>query len=80
MDVKTAISVPDELFRQAEAVARQRKMSRSQLYSTALAEYLSREDDDEITRRLNEVYSRESSELDPAFVHAQMLSLDKDSW
>jgi metal-responsive CopG/Arc/MetJ family transcriptional regulator len=43
--LKTSISLPDHLFRRAEAAARKLKMSCSQLYATALAEYLERAQD-----------------------------------
>jgi hypothetical protein len=78
--VKTAISLPEDLFRLAEAAARKLKMSRSQLYATALAEYLERRKTSNITDRLNRIYSRESSELDPALQSAQMRSLEREDW
>lgn len=78
--MKTAISLPDELFAQAEAEARRMKVSRSELYSKALAEFLQRNEDADITRRLNEVYDQVDSSLDPAFHEAQILSLEKESW
>lgn len=55
-------------------------MSRSQLYSTALSEYLQRQSDAEITRRLNEVYATEPSALDPGFVAAQVRSIPPENW
>lgn len=79
-NVKTAISLPDDLFRSAEAAARNLRISRSELYATALAEFLSRRDANAITERLNEVYSHEVAKVDPAFARAQLMSLDKDSW
>lgn len=79
-NVKTAISVPDDLFRLAEAAARKLRVSRSELYAKALAEFLSRTDASAITERLNEVYSHEVATVDPAFARAQIVSLDKDSW
>ncbi len=54
--MKTAISVPDEIFEEAERLAARLEKSRSQLYSEALAEYVSRHDSDTITRRLDEVW------------------------
>ena len=78
--MKTAISLPEDLFRLAEAAARKLKMSRSQLYATALAEYLERRKTSNITDRLNRIYSRESSELDPALQSAQMRSLEREDW
>lgn len=77
--MKTAISVPDELFEQAERVADQLKMNRSQLYVAALREYLHKWDSDSITAAFNEVYATESSELDPALLQMALLSLDEDA-
>jgi metal-responsive CopG/Arc/MetJ family transcriptional regulator len=78
--MKTAISLPEDLFRRAEAAARKLKMSRSQLYANAIAEFLERRRSSKITERLNKVYSKEPSELDPALQSAQIRSLEKDNW
>jgi len=78
--VKTAISLPENLFRQAEAAARQLKMSRSQLYATALAEFLERRRTNKITERLNEIYSEAPAKVDPALHSAQLKSLESESW
>jgi predicted transcriptional regulator len=78
--VKTAVSVPDELFRIAEATARCLRVSRSQLYSKAIAEFLNRQDTDTITARLNEVYSRRPAKLDSGLHRAQLKSLKKERW
>ncbi|HET9839105.1 MAG TPA: hypothetical protein VFR84_12775 [Candidatus Angelobacter sp.] len=78
--MKTAISLPEDLFRLAEAAARKFKMSRSQLYATALEEYLERRKTSNITARLNKIYSRESPELDPALQSAQLRSLEREDW
>jgi metal-responsive CopG/Arc/MetJ family transcriptional regulator len=78
--VKTAISLPEDLYRMAEAAARKLKISRSQLYATAIAEFLERRQTSKITERLNRIYAREQSELDPALQSAQLRSLEKDDW
>jgi metal-responsive CopG/Arc/MetJ family transcriptional regulator len=78
--MKTAVSVPDDLFRLAEAAARRLRVSRSQLYATAISEFLNRRQGDSVTERLNEVYSRLPAEVDGALHHAQLRSLEKDSW
>ena len=78
--MKTAVSVPDDLFRQAEEAARRLRVSRSKLFSTALSEFLQRQESNSITERLNEVYSRRTAKVDPALQRAQLKSLDKDSW
>jgi len=51
--MKTAVSVPDDLFRLAETPTRRLRISRSQLFATALAEYLERQRTSVITVRLN---------------------------
>jgi metal-responsive CopG/Arc/MetJ family transcriptional regulator len=78
--MKTAVSLPDDLFRLAEAAARRLRVSRSQLYATALSEFLDRQQNNAVTERLNQVYSRRPAKVDPALHRAQMRSLDKDSW
>ena len=78
--MKTAVSVPDDLFRSAEAVARRLRVSRSALYAAALAEFLERRKADAITERLNDVYARQPSKLDAALHRAQLRSTAKDAW
>ena len=78
--MKTAISVPDDLFRRGETAARRLHVSRSQLYATALADFLHRQQTNTVTERLNEIYSRREAKLDPALNRAQLSSLDRDSW
>jgi predicted transcriptional regulator len=78
--VKTAVSVPDDLFRLAEAAARRLRVSRSQLYATAISEFLDKRQANSITERLNEVYSGRPAKVDPALNRAQLRSLGKDSW
>ena len=78
--VKTAISIPDELFREADAFAKRHGASRSKLYSDAVAEYLAKRRRQDITARLNEVYSREPSRLDPALRRAQARSIGPSDW
>jgi antitoxin MazE6 len=77
--LKTSISLPDDLFRLAEATARKLRMSRSQLYAAALAEYLERRKTSKVTERLNAIYSTESANLDPALHSAQLKALETDS-
>jgi metal-responsive CopG/Arc/MetJ family transcriptional regulator len=53
--MKTAISIPDDLFAEADRLARRLNQSRSQLYSRAIREYVARHSDDEVTAALNAV-------------------------
>ncbi len=77
--MKTAVSLPDELFEEAEAAAENLKVSRSRLYAEALREYLDRRRGEEITKKLNEVYATESSKLDPVIAEIQARSV-KEEW
>jgi metal-responsive CopG/Arc/MetJ family transcriptional regulator len=78
--MKTAISLPEDLFRKAEAAARKLRISRSQLYATAISEFLERRRTRDITERLNRVYSSERSGLDPALHAVQIHSLEREDW
>lgn len=53
--MKTAVSVPDRIFRAAEQHARRAQKTRSQLYTEALAEYLARHAPDDVTEAMNQV-------------------------
>ncbi len=69
--MKTAISIPTPLFQAAEKRARKLGMSRSQLYAQALEKLLDQDPDDEVTRALQAVYSKEKSTVDRDLAGAQ---------
>ena len=72
--------MPDDLFRLAEGAARRLRVSRSELYAKAIAEFLKQQDDQAITDRLNAVYSRQSAKVDSGLHCAQLKPLKKDAW
>ena len=80
LTMKTAISLPDPLFEQAEELARRFDLNRSQLYARALQEYLDKYNPDSITAAFNTIYATESSEIDPALWQMQLFSLPEDEW
>lgn len=53
--MKTAISLPDEIFEEAERLARRLKKSRSALFREAVAEYVARHESDAVTDAMNDV-------------------------
>lgn len=59
--VKTAISIPDDIFEAAELMAARRKMSRSELYARAVADWLDRHRDDRVTEALDSIYGADES-------------------
>jgi metal-responsive CopG/Arc/MetJ family transcriptional regulator len=74
--MKTAISVPDEVFSQAEQIAKERGISRSELYTEALKRLL----EEELVRKLNQVYAEVDSEPDPALEAYSVKQLRKVEW
>jgi metal-responsive CopG/Arc/MetJ family transcriptional regulator len=78
--MKTAVSLPEDLFRKAEIAARRLRVSRSKLYAAAISEFLERQRADAVTERLDEVYGNRPAQVDPALHRAQIGSLQKDSW
>jgi len=57
--MKTAISLPDSVFLDAEETAKNMGISRSTLFLNALTDYLKKHNRKNITERLNAVYSAE---------------------
>lgn len=78
--MKTAISLPDAIFQEAEALAQRLGMSRSELYTEALKAYLRRYNREQILSKLNEVYSKKPSELDSVMAKMQFMSLPREDW
>jgi len=82
MDMKTAISIPDPIFEEAERLAKRRGLSRSQLYATAVSEYVKNEKFQGVREQLDAVYKNqaEDSTLDPVLDAIQLRSLPKGEW
>ena len=78
--MKTAISIPDQVFESAEKLAERLGQSRSQIYAQALSSYLEKHRGDNVTKKLNEVYGSTKSSLDSGLQNLQTLSLPKDGW
>ena len=78
--MKTAVSIPDAIFEQAELFARRAKRSRSQLFSDALAEYLARHSGDEITEAMNRVVDATGDAVDPFPSAASQRALARVEW
>jgi len=78
--MKTAISIPDEVFRAAERVAKRLGLSRSEFYSRAVAGYVDEHDDDKVTEALDRVYQGVESSLDEGVLEIQTSSLPPSGW
>jgi hypothetical protein len=78
--MKTAISVPDDIFELSKKLAKKLKVSRSKIFAMGVQKLAEEYDDDEITARLNEVYGKEKAEVDPVLLKMALMSLPKDEW
>ena len=78
--MKTAVSLPDDVFDEAEHYARRAKMNRSQLYNEALTEYLARHSPDEVTEAMNRVVDQLQETPDRFFTLAAKRTLERVAW
>jgi metal-responsive CopG/Arc/MetJ family transcriptional regulator len=78
--MKTAVSVPDDVFEGAERLARREGRSRSEVYSAALREYVARHATDEIVEALDHVVAEIGEGIDPFVSAASRQTLDVTDW
>lgn len=82
MQVKTAISIPDAIYEDAERLAKVRGWSRSELYANAVSAYVKSERFLGVREKLDALYGQnaDDSAVDPLLAAAQERSLPKDRW
>lgn len=78
--MKTAVSIPDAIFRAADKLAKRKRWSRSELYARAIDAFVRAEDDAAVTAQLNKVYTNESSRLDPGLAALSLRVLGDEEW
>ncbi|MFQ5691048.1 MAG: ribbon-helix-helix domain-containing protein [Gemmatimonadota bacterium] len=78
--MKTAISIPDDLFEWADALAKEMGISRSELYATAVSEYVAKHRATDVTARLDKVYATEPAGLPESVRRAQAKSVRSAEW
>ena len=79
--MKTAISIPDLIYAKAEKLAQRLGKSRSEIYTKAIQAYVDTREDDEVTAKLNTIYSTENSDIDPVLTKLQTQSwLKNNPW
>ena len=79
MDMKTAVSLPDPVFRSADRLAARLGISRSELYCRAIKDLLARHDDSGVTEQLDIIYGEPGTaeSLDPVLADLQSATLTK---
>jgi metal-responsive CopG/Arc/MetJ family transcriptional regulator len=78
--MKTAVSIPDDLFRRADEYASRAGKSRSELYREALADYLARRDPQAVTAALNSVADEMSRDRAGFIGEAARRALERSEW
>jgi metal-responsive CopG/Arc/MetJ family transcriptional regulator len=78
--MKTAVSIPDEVFDEAERLVSELKTSRSQLYSRALREFMARHAPDRLTEAIDRVVDEVGSEISDFSRRASRRVLERIEW
>ena len=78
--MKTAVSIPDDVFDEAERLASRLQTSRSELYARALAEFVARHDDDRVTAAIDKVVEEVGAEPDDFTREAARQALGRLQW
>ncbi|HEV3277889.1 MAG TPA: hypothetical protein VG860_13810 [Terriglobia bacterium] len=78
--MKTAISIPDPVYRAAERTSKRLGMSRSAFYSKAVDAFVKANRAKGVKEALDAVYATEDSSLDPVLMAMQLTSLEREDW
>ncbi|MBN2581366.1 MAG: hypothetical protein JXB10_20460 [Pirellulales bacterium] len=78
--MKTAVSIPNEVYAETERLARRLNKSRSEVYSLALAEYLARHAPERVTEAMDRVCEEVGQESDQFAAVAARRILERNSW
>jgi len=78
--MKTAVSIPDDVFEQAEELIRRTRESRSRLYSRAVAEYVARHAPDRVTEAMDHALADLDEPANTFVSAASRRVLRRNSW
>jgi hypothetical protein len=78
--MKTAVSIPDDVFTQGERLARRLHTSRSGLYARALSDFIVQHDEDLVTTAMNRVLDEVGSDSDDFSRRAARKALQHAEW
>jgi len=78
--MKTAISIPNDIFVSAEQLAKRLNMSRSELYTRAIKQYIAECRHTGVKEKLDQVYASDITTIDPAVLDAQAISIPMEEW
>lgn len=78
--MKTAISIPDSIFQEADNLAQRLGVSRSELYVKAVSDYIKTHKYQNVTELLNQVYGSSVAKIDEEVSSIQFRSIPKEDW
>jgi metal-responsive CopG/Arc/MetJ family transcriptional regulator len=78
--MKTAVSIPDDVFEEAERLVAELQTSRSQLYSRALQEFVARHAPNRLTEAMNRVIDEVGTEVDEFTQRTSRRVLEQVEW
>ena len=78
--MKTAVSIPDDIFERVERLAERERRSRIEVYAAALREYVARHAHDEVTDTMNRVCDEVGDDHDAFLDAAARRVLDRTEW
>lgn len=78
--MKTAVSIPNDIFEQAETLARRTKRSRSEVYARALREYVARHAPDRVTEAMNDALDQLEEPMDRFAARVARQTLERTEW
>ena len=81
--MKTAVSIPDNIFLAAEKTAKRLNIPRSQLYSKAVEEYINHHNNEYVIEKLNTVYSKnpdKETKIPDINVYSLREATKNDTW
>lgn len=78
--MKTAISVPNDIFELSEKLAKKLKVSRSKIFALGVKKLAEEYDEDDLIVRVNAVCEKVDTSLDPFWKTAQSKIVERDKW
>ena len=78
--MKTAISVPNDVFELSERLAKKLKVSRSKIFAMGVKKLGEEYDEEEIIARINAVCEEVDTTLDPAIRQYQSNRIGREKW
>ena len=80
LGMKTAVSISDDVFEEADRLAKRLKKSRSQVYCLALKEYVARHAPDQVTEAMDRVCAEAGEGVDAFVSSTARRVLEHSAW